>query len=96
MEKTKRCSTCGKALTLDHFSKRASAKDGLQYSCKDCNAKAALKRLAHKDEKTIAHPEMGRREEPNPLASFSVKEIIDELRKRNYRGTLECVHTVRI
>lgn len=36
MLSSKRCSRCGQTKDLVHFSKRTSAKDGLQSHCKDC------------------------------------------------------------
>lgn len=34
---TKRCSTCNETKTLDKFTKNKSQKDGLSYTCKQCN-----------------------------------------------------------
>ncbi len=38
MLNTKKCSCCQKFLPLPEFTKRASAKDGLQHHCKTCKA----------------------------------------------------------
>lgn len=36
LDQTKTCSACGVEKTLDHFSKRAASRDGLQLTCREC------------------------------------------------------------
>jgi hypothetical protein len=40
----KTCSTCGEVKELECFQKRTEAKDGLDYKCKDCEAKRKRKK----------------------------------------------------
>ena len=105
--KVKKCSHCGRLLPFDKFAKRAGSKDGLQYICRDCNADMAVKRSASKKKgkliplrteakPVIPSPIMGEVNDATKLADFSVKDIVGELRRRNYRGTIECVHVVKI
>lgn len=97
MKATKKCSTCGRELPLEMFSKKTSSKDGLQYDCKECQAKknkeiyARRKGLApvkkiQQDEKTLfkvySNPE---------LAKFQPRELMRELASRGYIGKLEYI-----
>ena len=34
----KKCAKCGRVLTVDHFSKSCSSKDGLQSYCRECSS----------------------------------------------------------
>ena len=49
---TKKCNTCKALLPLNLFTKnKANKKDGLQYTCKDCdNTRQAKRRIDNKDE----------------------------------------------
>ena len=37
VDEVKRCSTCKEVKPLDEFNRRSAAKDGRQWSCRDCN-----------------------------------------------------------
>ena len=78
--KTKRCSKCGRELTVDNFHKKAAAKDGLQTECIECRRKMlSSMRSAKKMHKVFSNPE---------LAKFQPKDLILELKARGYSGEL--------
>ena len=77
---TKVCKKCGRELPVYEFYKADTNKDGLLGHCKECHrsqmndrSKAARKALA---------------ENKTPLSAFTPRELIEELRKRGYKGTL--------
>jgi hypothetical protein len=77
---TKVCKKCGRELPVYEFYKAETNKDGLLGHCKECHKsltsdrdKAARKSLA---------------ENATPLSTFTPRELIEELRKRGYKGTL--------
>lgn len=97
MKATKKCSTCGRELPLEMFSKKTNSKDGLQYDCKECQAKKNRElylrknsipsvQKVYKDEKTLvkvySNPE---------LAKFQPRELMRELASRGYIGKLEYI-----
>lgn len=84
---TKVCNHCGRELTLDNFYKSNKSADGRQGTCKDCHREASRKSYAKRKTlvdkvvsecglyKVYAHPE---------LASFSTRELLEELKARGY------------
>lgn len=48
--KAKKCTMCGRVLTLDHFKKVGVAKDGHASHCKDCAKKKRREKLENKVE----------------------------------------------
>lgn len=53
-KKTKRCSKCGIEKPLDEFTCNNKAKDGKNYSCRECNAKYHQKRYKEYHEEILA------------------------------------------
>ena len=47
--KVKRCTKCGRVLTVDHFNKRTNSKDGLQDWCKDCIRESTQRAKARRE-----------------------------------------------
>jgi hypothetical protein len=45
--RTKRCSGCGRFKPLEAFNRRSTAKDGLQWNCRQCNAAWHAANRAH-------------------------------------------------
>lgn len=89
---TKVCSHCGRELPVSEFNKRSASSDGLQNWCRDCMRKShnesysrrrALSSLSHDDA-------------PNPLASFKPRALIEELRRRGYKGKLTYTHEIML
>ena len=81
---TKRCTKCGRELTLDNFSKCASNADGLQRQCKECHRESVRNAYYKRKEKSfgITPPNMVF---TNPeLAKFQPRELLAELKARGY------------
>lgn len=94
---TKICVCCGKVLPIENFGRNRQSSDGRMVTCKDCTNKRY--RENYKKRKGIVTPaassatttakskldDDGR----NPdLAKFHARELIAELKARNYTGTI--------
>lgn len=53
-EVLKRCTTCNKDLKLDNFRKQSKNKDGLKYTCRECDDQKAKKRYCEKKQEIIS------------------------------------------
>lgn len=82
--KTKKCSKCGRELTLDNFSKCASSSDGLQYCCKDCHRERARESYYKRKEKSFSVTPLGKVYTNVELAKFHPRELLAELKARGY------------
>lgn len=82
---TKICRICGEEKPISDFPKNNNYADGYDNRCKVCvNAYQRALRPNHK-------------REGNPdLANFTPRELIEELRKRGYKGTLEYTKTITL
>ena len=95
--KTKVCLKCGQELPISEFSKKATAKDGLQCYCKKCNSKATIeyarkrrerKKIEAKENERIEFEKKYKIYTNKELAKFTPRELILELKARGYVGTL--------
>lgn len=76
----KKCSKCGRVLTLDNFHKQPTSKDGLSNKCRDCRNEEA---------KIYNRRKRVKEGQRNPsLEGFTARELLDELFARGYRGNL--------
>lgn len=83
----KQCTACGRTLTLDNFRVVPLSPDGHAHICKECGKK----RRAEKKEGNMI------KGGGNPaLADFTPRELIEELRARGYKGTLEFTKTITL
>ena len=82
----KRCKKCGRELPLSHFHHDSRLKDGLKNACKECQALYTRDFYAKKKEE----------KESTPLSKFTPRELIEELRRRGYKGKLQYVYEVVI
>ena len=95
MEKTKRCSKCGKELPLSEFNKSKRAKDGLQWMCKECMKQydkqwhaekySTIERYAYivrynNLQKDIKHGRCGKDEDPLP----TIEQYIELLQQVDF------------
>ena len=78
---TKRCSKCGQILPLEKFSKSEKSRDGYQSMCKACQAEYNRKRYEERRDKSKPHV--------MTIKDFTSRELMEELARRNYSGTLE-------
>lgn len=94
---TKICVCCGKVLPIENFGRNRQSSDGRMVTCKECTNKRY--RENYKKRKSTVTPSTpsssattktkldddGR----NPdLAKFHARELIAELKARNYTGTI--------
>jgi hypothetical protein len=95
--KTKVCSKCGQELPISEFTRKATAKDGLQCYCKKCNSKASNEYARKRREKENARKIENERIEfekkykiytNRELAKFSPRDLMLELKARGYEGEL--------
>lgn len=86
---TKICRICGEEKPITDFPKHHQCKDGYDTRCKCC-ANASQK--AHYHARKMAHKGGGN----SALADFSPRELIEELRARGYKGTLEFTKTITL
>lgn len=84
----KKCTECGKLLTLDSFRLVNTSKDGHAHICKDCSR---LKRASKKMEKSVMSSTGGGNSE---LAKFTPRELIAELRSRGFTGKLSVIREI--
>ena len=78
MALTKQCTTCLKTLPYERFSKNSAAKDGKQFSCKDCNKKTNRK---FRTEINPHHHAQWQRKNPNRIS-----ELVSKYRKADKGG----------
>lgn len=95
---TKICVCCGKVLPIENFGRNKQSSDGRMVTCKECTNKRY--RENYKKRKSIVTPsapssttattkpkldDNGRNPE---LSKFHARELIAELKARNYTGTI--------
>lgn len=91
-EATKVCSHCGRELRVSEFNKRSASSDGLQKWCRDCMRKSYNESYSRRRaSSTLSHDDAS-----NPLASFKPRELIEELRRRGYKGKLMYTHEIML
>jgi Zn ribbon nucleic-acid-binding protein len=82
----RKCIKCGRELPLDQFYKDKRMISGLKSVCKECtNEYNRIRHVAKREEK-----------ESTPLSKFTPRELIEELRRRGYKGKLQYVYEVVI
>lgn len=79
-EEKKVCKGCGRELPLSCFKEHNKSSDGHMSECNDCRRR----KLSKKEAKV------------NPLATFTARELMLELRNRGYEGTLEYTEVHKI
>lgn len=84
MNEEKVCNKCGKTLPLTEFHRNVLSRDGRQAVCKKCRSEERFKRLSESGYNNAL-----RGSADSPLANFTPRELINELKARGYRGTLE-------
>ncbi|SEA80212.1 hypothetical protein SAMN04487851_11483 [Prevotella sp. tc2-28] len=81
-EQKKVCPGCGRELPLSAFNKHPRSADGHMKECKECT-----RRRLHSSKKSA---------KSNPLAQFTARELMKELKTRGYEGILEYTTVQRI
>lgn len=92
---TKRCSKCGRTLSVIEFNKSNSTKDGLQHQCRHCQRE--FMRVYNSRRKTKADKKLPTtNEKPKPialakvyaypeLAIFQPRQLMEDLKARGFR-----------
>ena len=83
---TKICSKCGRELPISEFYKNKQAKDGLQCHCRSCQ-KETNRVNQEKFKKVLSG---------KGLSAYTPRELMQELHKRGYRGSLEFTEVHKI
>ena len=86
---TKICRICGEEKPITDFPKHHQCKGGYDTRCKCC-ANARQKANYH------ARKRLPKGEGNPALADFTPRELIEELRARGYKGTLEFTKTITL
>lgn len=73
VELTKKCKCCGIEKPLADFAEDKRSKDGHAHTCKSCKQKQAS---------------LEKQKKENPLSQFSPVQLMQELARRGYDGTL--------
>ena len=81
---TKRCTKCGRELTLDNFSKCANSSDGLQWQCKECHRESVRNAYYKRKEKSFGITPPNKVFTNPELAKFQPRELLAELKARGY------------
>lgn len=88
---TKVCSICGKELPLSQFYPHKNSKDGYVSMCKCCRKERTRAQRAEKKRLVEIAKKGGKQ-----LSDYTPRELMEELYRRGYRGTLEFVEVKRI
>ena len=83
---TKVCKSCGKEMPIDVFPKNKNSHDGHSNLCREClsASKSAANKKRHSN-----NPE-------RPLARFTPRQLMEELRLRGYDGELTYVQRIKL
>lgn len=77
---TKTCGVCHLELPITEFHRNRSAKDGLQYHCKECTKNYDANKKARNKESTL------KRVYSNPeLAKYTPRQLMEELKARGFK-----------
>ena len=88
---TRVCKTCGRELPIENFSKNAYGYIGI---CKECNSKHRSEAATHRASKKQRSIENELANAKNMrLSEFTPRELMAELKRRGYEGTLTYVET---
>lgn len=97
---TKYCSKCKRQLPVTAFNKSKNSKDGLQSQCRECHAEAMRQYIikrGRKEEEAAPMSESLHKVYTNPeLAKFKPRELMSELKARDYSGELTFVQRITI
>ena len=88
---TKICRVCGNEKPLDDFPKNHQYADGHDTRCKACFNEYQKRLRDSKAARGAINPNSN-----NTLANFTPRELIEELRARGYKGTLEFTKTITL
>lgn len=91
----KTCRRCGRTLPIEQFHANNSSPDGHKIYCRECSAEMAKEYAARRLERN-APQTMGEGNVDGPLSTFKPRELIEELRRRGYKGKLTYTHEITL
>lgn len=91
----KKCSRCGRELDESEFYKHKATKDGLQLYCKECCRELSRMRVKPKMP-MLKMPQTGGGKTNPALASFTPRQLMEELKARGYTGELKYTMTIKL
>lgn len=93
-EKHKVCPRCGRTLPLSAFGIAPRSKDGRACWCKEC--RNLIRREYYRQSKIFPHMVKGMEDVDVDLSSISDHILLNELKSRGYKGTLQYTGIVNI
>lgn len=89
----KTCTKCGIVKPVDEFHRKSNSNDGRQPWCKECQLNAARTNKNQRPRVTVKPEALAglnkRCSDPNnPLAKYTPRELMLELKRRGYEGDL--------
>ena len=95
---TKKCTSCGKELPITAFRKgKANGVEFLTNICSECISKKQSDGWKRKKEQTAkAKLDLVEDAKKQRLSEFTPRELMEELKRRGYVGTLEYVEVHKI
>jgi protein-arginine kinase activator protein McsA len=88
---TKKCTKCGQVKALDAFSAHKNAPDGKQYVCKECQQEYWSNHYHARKKQSKATEN-----DPKPLAAYTSRQLMQELKSRGYTGTLKYTQEIKL
>ena len=85
---TIKCKRCGRELSYDHF--KMTRWGDFSSVCNECVTKARMESVKAKKEKAVTDTRVLR------LSDFTPRELMEELHRRGYEGTLKFVEVHEI
>lgn len=91
----KTCRRCGRTLPIEQFYADKNSPDGHKIYCRECSAEMVKESAARRKERN-APQTMGGGDVNGPLSTFKPRELIEELRRRGYKGKLTYTHEITL
>lgn len=86
----KKCSKCGRILHISNFTPHKMSKDGYSHLCKECLHESKAKAKKGDNQATSSDSSS------NPLARFTPRQLMEELRRRDYDGEITFVQRIKL
>ncbi len=80
----RKCRKCGRVLHISNFNENKKSIDGYSHICKECRHEIAV----DAKQKKICIPEN------SPLSAFTPRQLMEELRRRGYKGELTYIQKI--